>query len=462
MSAFEKLRERHAARPPEQPLVAMSASGQLGYGIPEPAFEAGVARGPDFIGCDMGSVDPGPYYLGAGQMASSPRVTERDLRMVLKAARSLEVPLLLGSAGTAGAAPHLEATLALVRDIAREEGLHFRLAAISADMPRPAVKQALEEGRVRPLGAIAPLSAADVDDCSHLVGQMGMEAFGRALDTGADVVIAGRACDTAVFATIPALLGYPVGLAMHMAKIIECTSICCVPGGRDAILGLLDHDGFALDSMNPERHATPMSVAAHSLYEQSDPFSVKEPEGTLWLDGAQYEALDEHRTRVWGGRWEPAERLSVKIEGAVREGERAVLLAGSADPGFIAALEEILPRVEQTVREIAPGDYRFHFRLYGLDGVTHWPAPPAVPPREVFVLAECVAASAEEARGVMGVFKQYLLHHGFPGRMCTGGNLAFPLTPPELDAGTAYRFSAYHVMETDELAPLFPLRVEEI
>ncbi len=133
----------------------------------------------------------------------------------------------------------------------------------------------------------------------------------------------------------------------------------------------------------------------------------------------------------------------------VREGERAVLLAGSADPGFIGALEDILPRVERTVREITPGDYRFYFRRYGLDGVTNWPGPPREPPREIFVLTECIADSAEEALGALGVFKQYLLHHGFPGRMSTGGNLAFPLTPPELNAGTAFRFNAYHVMETD-------------
>ena len=462
MSAFFRLKERHAQRSREQPLVAMSASGQLGYGILAPAFRAGVARKPDFLGCDMGSIDPGPYYLGSGKMASTPAVTIRDLRMVLTAARALDVPLVLGSAGTAGAAPHLKATLDLVRDIARQEDLHFRLASIQADIPGALVKNALKAGKVEPLGVIPPLTEAGVDDCTNLVGQMGTEAFQRALEMGADVIIAGRACDTAVFAAIPAMLGYGMGLSMQMAKIIECSSICCTPGGRDTMFGLLDHEGFVLESMNPERHATPMSVAAHSLYEQSDPYSVLEPEGALWLDNAVYDAMDEHRARVHGGRWEPARQLTVKIEGVVREGERAVLLAGSAEPGFISGLDNILRDVESTVREIAPGDYRLFTRRYGLDGVTSWPEPPPTPPREVFVLTECVAQSAAEARSVIGVFKQYLLHHGFSGRKSTGGNLAFPLTPPELDAGTAYRFNVYHVMEVDELAPLFPVEVEDL
>lgn len=462
MSAVAKLIARHRERPREVPLVALSASGQLGYGILAPAMKEGVARKPDFIGCDMGSVDPGPYYLGSGRMASSPEVTRRDLKLVLLAARRLDVPLLLGSAGTAGAAPHLEATLDLIRAIAREEGLHFRLAAIRADIPKERVKKALREGALSPMGEIPPLSEAGIDACSHLVGQMGTEAFRRALDCEADVIIAGRACDTAIFTAIPELLGYPMGLAMHMAKIIECTSICCTPGGRDAILGQLDHEGFVLESMNPERHATPLSVAAHGLYEQSDPYFVAEPEGRLCLEEARYDPVDDHRTRIHGGRWEPASTLTVKLEGAERLGERAVVLGGSADPGFIRSINDILPAVERTVREIAPGDYKIYTRVYGLDGVTSWRTPPAVMPREVFVLAECVAETAEEALMVAGVFKQYLLHHGFPGRLSTGGNLAFPLTPPELSAGTAYRFNIYHLMQTDSLAELFPLEVEEI
>ncbi len=89
---------------------------------------------------------------------------------------------------------------------------------------------------------------------------------------------------------------------MHMAKIIECTSLCCAPGGRNAMLVTLDYDGFVLESMHPERHATPASVAAHALYEQADPQAVAEPTGTLYVDSARYEAVDAHRTRVSGVR----------------------------------------------------------------------------------------------------------------------------------------------------------------
>src|SRR6202161_446004 len=90
-----------------RPIRLLGASDQLGYGIPAASFKAGIERRPDLIGCDMGSIDIGPTYLGKGEMATAPEATRRDLRKVLLAARRLDVPLVIGTAGSAGAGPHL-------------------------------------------------------------------------------------------------------------------------------------------------------------------------------------------------------------------------------------------------------------------------------------------------------------------------------------------------------------------
>ena len=183
---------------------------------------------------------------------------------------------------------------------------------------------------------------------------MGIEAFIRAMAMEPDVIVTGRACDTAVFAAVPIMLGYPIASSIHMAKIIECTSLCCIPGGRDAMLGTLDDDGFTLESMNPARAATPLSVAAHSLYEQADPLTVYEPEGMLHVGDARFEAIDERRTRVCGATWHPADQHTVKIEASEWVGERAILCAGSCDPRVIANSAEIVTEVRKTVSEIIP------------------------------------------------------------------------------------------------------------
>ncbi len=447
-----------------RPMRLVGASGQLGYGVPTPAFDAALAREPDLIGADMGSIDIGPTYLGKGEMATSPAATRRDLRKLLHGARKLDVPLVIGSAGSAGAAPHLDATLAIVREIAHADGLHFRLGVLRADLSRPALAQAVREGRVRGIDDMPALTEDDVTEAAQIVGLVGLGPFRRALAEGVDVIIAGRACDTAIFAALPTMLEFPAGLAVHMAKIIECASLCCVPGGRDAILAELDDAGFVLESMNPQRRATPTSVAAHSLYEQSDPFTVYEPEGKLDLAAAQYVAVDDRRTRVTGARWEPSTDPCVKIEGARKIGERAVLLAGAADPRFIAQHRDILAAVSEVVRDLVcedtPQDYTLRFRVYGVDGVRMAAPEHETPPGEVFVMGECIAPTAERASEVVRTCKQYLLHHGYSGRLSTAGNLAFPFTPPEVSLGPAYRFNVYHLLHTADPDALFPLEIE--
>lgn len=465
MSALGRLKERLGGA--KGPLTVLSASGQLGYGIPEAALREGLKRRPDFIGCDMGSIDPGPYYLGSGTPATSDRITERDLRLVLHGALDLAVPLVIGTAGTAGAAPHLAYTKRLIEAIAKEDGLRFRLAVIPADMPRDALKAAVREGRIRPLGRIESVSEATIERASHIVGQMGLDAIEQAFAHEPDVILTGRACDTAVFAAIPRWLGYPLGPVMHMAKIIECTSICCQPGGRDAMLAVLDGDGFILESMAPQRAATPLSVAAHSLYEQADPLSVHEPEGRLDVSAARFEAVDARRARVWGAVWSEASQRTIKIEGAEWVGERAVLCAGSCDPKVIESSDAIIQGVREAVTGIIPkaadADYELIFHVYGTGAVSLFPAgKPKRLAEEVFFLVECIAQDADLAKAVAGVTKQYLLHHGFPGRLSTGGNIAFPFTPPELSGGSAYRFSIYHLVEVEDSKAFFPVGIEEI
>ena len=101
MSASARILDRFSKSNRSEPIQILGASGQLGYGIPTPAFSAGLEREPHLIGCDMGSIDIGPYYLGSGEMATAPASTKRDLKKVLLGALAHNIPLVIGSAGSA-------------------------------------------------------------------------------------------------------------------------------------------------------------------------------------------------------------------------------------------------------------------------------------------------------------------------------------------------------------------------
>jgi hypothetical protein len=77
-------------------------------------------------------------------------------------------------------------------------------------------------------------------------------------------------------------------------------------------------------------------------------------------------------------------------------------------------------------------------------------------------MIECIAPTLERASEVVRTTKQYLLHYGYPNRLSTGGNIAFPFTPPEVSIGTAYKFSVYHIIDIHGDENLFEPSVIEL
>lgn len=451
-----------------KPLRCLAASGQLGYGIPEQPFRNGVAQDPDFIGADMGSIDPGPYCLGSGEMVVGGEGLRRDLRMVLEAARETGAPLLMGSAGTAGRRTQLESVLSVLESVARERGLKFKLAVISADVSPERLKQGLKDGNLRPCGPAPELSSEEIDRATGIVAQMGVEPFQQALELGADVVLAGRSCDTSMFAAVPLLRGFDRGLTMHMAKLIECCSSCAEPGGREAALGTIAGDHFIVESMDTRQRCTPVSVAAHALYEQANPFQLEEPGGVIDLTATRYEQLDQRRVKVSGSVWRPTEGYWVKLEGARLTGHRFIAMGGIRDPRMIAEVDTVAEETRRIVTRtfdglIDPADYRLLFRIYGGDGVMgHTEPTPKLPAHEIFALIDVVGRTPEIAKTVCGVAKQFFLHLRYPGILCTSGNVAHPFSPDVMSGGAVYEFNIHHLLRVEDPCILFPIELREV
>ena len=88
----------------------------------------------------------------------------------------------------------------MVREIAREDGLHFKMATIHAEQDKADLKRRVAAGTIRGLAHQPPLTDATIDRATRIVGMMGPEPFIAALDAGAQIVLAGRASDPAPWA----------------------------------------------------------------------------------------------------------------------------------------------------------------------------------------------------------------------------------------------------------------------
>lgn len=446
----------------------LSTTAILGYGFPKASFDEGMRRKPHLIAVDAGSTDPGPYYLGAGVSFTDRNAVLRDLEIMLLAGVPAGIPVVIGTAGGSGAKPHLLWCREIIEEIAKKHGLRFKMALIHAEFDKEMIVSELNAGHITPLEPAPALTEENVTASGHIVGQMGMEPIMRALEGGAQVVLAGRAYDPSVFAAPAVLKGYDRGLAVHLGKILECAAICATPGsGSDCMFGCIGEDYFTVEPLNAARKCTTLSVAAHTLYEKTNPYILPGPGGHLDLTDCKFEQLTESAVKVTGSRFIPAERYTVKLEGAKRIGYRTVSIAGTRDPIMIERIDEITAGVRERVADNFRDngfDYHLNFILYGRNGVmaSMEPTPETSGAHELGIVIEAVSESQSKADTICAFARSTMLHYGYAGRMATAGNLAFPYSPSDFHAGEVYVFSIYHLLQTDDPVALFPIEMIEM
>ena len=449
-------------------LTVYAPMGMLGYGFPEGSLRAVERREPDVFAVDAGSTDPGPYYLGSGKSFTARDMVRRDLGLLLPAARHLGVPFIIGTAGGAGADPHLDWCLDILREVAAEHRLHFRLAAIRSELSKDYVKRKLAEGRILQYEAPRQLTEEVIDRSTHIVAQMGVEPIIKALEAGAEVVVAGRAFDAGLMAALPIMRGFDRGLAFHLGKILECGSLVALPRESDGAIGVIRRDHFLVDPADPAKHCPVDFVTAHTLYEKADPSRLHVPGGILDLTGTQFTQHDPRTVRVAGSRFIPTLPLALKLEGAELAGYRTICISGTRDPLMIEHVEEVLEAVRRKIRRdlgaTAPEtDYQLLFHVYGRNGVMGRLEPQkAITSHELGFVIEVVARTQALADTVCALARSATLHQGYEGRMATAGNLAFLYSPAEFKAPEVYEFSVYHLMQVDDLSEPFPISLEQV
>ena len=440
---------------PTEEIRFVAATGAVGAGVHSSSFEEAMAHEPHFIAADAGTTDAGPYSLGSGQTAFPREMVKQDLMIMLRAGKRAGIPVLIGSAGTAGGDDHVNWTLDIAREVASESGLTLRTAVIYSEQNKAYLKGLLRENRICPLEPAPYIDEAVIERSSRIVGMMGVEPLQRALNMGAEFILAGRCSDSALYAALPILRGFPQGLAWHAGKVSECGTMAAETMGKGVLFGRIRRDHFIIRPFGPGLRCTPQSVAAHSLYENTDPYLHKESSGILDLSHSTFEANDDISVRISGSDLIPAETYSVKLEGSELVGYQSIIVGGIRDVFVIKHLDMWLAgvqeRIEASVEKVFGNSlprnkYQLTFHIYGRDAVMGKLEPDHTTiPKEVGVVLEATAPTQEIATKIAVLSRQPLLHHPIPEWKGAITTFACLHNPAHIDRGPVYRFNFHHV-----------------
>ncbi|KAL4915053.1 CoA-transferase family III domain-containing protein [Aspergillus aurantiobrunneus] len=447
----------------------LTPNAMLGYGYRAEHFWYGIEKfSPKAIIVDSGSTDGGPYKLGLNKMTCGRESYVRDLTPILQACFYKKIQVLIGSVGGDGSDQHVQEMFEIVQEIAAKEGFSFKIATISAGFNKGLLAERISNKEVSPCGPVEELTADSAEKAIDIVAQMGAEPYLKALESKPDIILGGRSYDPAPFAAFSIYHGIDPGVAWHMGKIMECGGICAVPKGR-SMIATMRHGSFDLTPLSPRERCTPLSVAAHTLYEKTRPDRLPGPGGVLVLDDASYEQLTEKTVRVRGAKFIPSTVYQVKLEGVEKLGYRTIFIGGIRDPILISQIDEFLAEVRGYTQKLFPGldqspQCRLIFHFYGRNGTMGPIEPSPVAGHELGILGEVVAPSQELSYTIANNARASILHMPYTDQVSTTGNFASPLSPHETPAGPAFRFNVYHLvnLQKGEEASLFPISLTTI
>jgi hypothetical protein len=197
------------------------------------------------------------------------------------------------------------------------------------------------------------------------------------------------------------------------------------------------------------------------LYENADPFRMREPSGTLDTSRAAYRAVDLRTVRVEGSRFEPADQHTIKLEGSAIAGYETIALVGIRDPHvlveidtWIDTLDSILTDRVCALLDLDRTEYATQLSAYGHNAVLGALDPYTTTPREVGVLFKARARDQATATAIAKIANPLLLH--LPLRATNHlPSFAFATSPPEIERGAAYEFVLNHTIDVSSPVELF-------
>ena len=443
-------------------------SGALGLNYDKRALNRGLTQNPDIIAIDGGSTDSGPAYLGQGISKYSRISTKAEWKGLMKAREVANIPLLIGTAGTCGTNRSVDWFFEITKEIAKELDQSLKIVVIKCSQSNEETSRAYLNGKIQPLPNAPKLSKKILLRCSNIVALAGAEQVIDALKEKPDIIIVGRTTDTAIIAALPIMKGIDPGTAWHGAKIAECGALCTTNPLSGVIMVEFEKNSFTIEPMDREARATPKTVSAHMLYENTNPYILYEPGGYLDTADSKYFAESNRKVRVTGSKWNPSDKYTVKLEGAFQNGFQNVIISILRNTRYVKHAQKWTEDIKSKCSELAKNrlhlkdkDFSIEMRLIGknasfgnleIKNIEHY---------EIGVMALVTAETQEITNEISQMLNPFLLHHPLT-KSEELPTFSFPFSPADIRRGAIYSFCLHHTWEIKTPLEIFTKEIFQI
>ncbi len=443
-------------------------SGALGLNYNIRALEKGLNQSPDIIAIDGGSTDSGPAYLGQGVSKYSRVSTKTEWKGLMKARELANVPLLIGTAGTCGTNSSVNWFLEITKEIAKELNQSLKIVLIKCSQSNEETTKAYLSGKIQPLPNAPKLSKKILSNCTNIVALAGAEQVIDALKEKPDIIIAGRTTDTAIIAALPIMRGVDPGTAWHGAKIAECGALCTTNPLSGVIMVEFNKNSFTIEPMDSEARATPKTVSAHMLYENTNPYILYEPGGYLDTKNSKYCATTNRKVRVTDSKWNKSDKYTVKIEGALLNGFQNVMISILRNKRYVKNAQKWARDIQLKCSELAKNrlqlnnrDFSIELRLIGKNASFGNLEIKKTEQYEIGVMALVTAKTQETATEISQMLNPFLLHHPLT-KSEELPTFSFPFSPADIRRGAIYSFCLHHTWEINNPLEIFEKEILQI
>ena len=449
------------------PIKVLVPSGVLGLGFDLEALNNGVKNNPDIISIDGGSTDSGPYSLGSGTSKYSRAAIKAEWKSLMIARKKANVPLVIGSCGTCGTNGMVDWMENITIELAEELNQNIKIAKLYCQQEKNFIKKKFQLSKIFPLNPAPMLNDQLIDEMTNIVALAGAEQIQECINTGAEIILAGRTTDTAIISALPLMKGANPGSSWHGSKVVECGALCSTNPTSGVVMVEFDKTGFTVEPMSKNAFCTSETVAAHMLYENADPYILYEPGGYMDVTYSNYYNIDKKKVRVEGAKWHPSKQYSVKLEGAKIAGYQSSLLVLLRDKKYVENVKKWTDKLSKFLKkeiyermDINTSEYSLEFRHIGLNSTLGELEKNLRSPVEVGVL--CLITSKNQiSTEIAKLINPFLLH--FP--LSSNEELptfAFPFSPVHSDRGCVYEFALNHILELDNPMDAFQIEILEV